>query len=69
MALQHTQPPFKTMAVCCATEIGWDDYGQCGNHRTAVFLMPGNHQATNDGVMDFKGLMLSHEFWFDDDDC
>ena len=45
MALQHTQPPFKTMAVCCA-EIGWDDYGQFGNHRTAVFLMPGNHQAT-----------------------
>lgn len=26
------------------TQIGWDDYGQFGNHRTAVFLMPGNHE-------------------------
>eukprot|EP00438_Fugacium_kawagutii_P026594 Skav215159 [mRNA] locus=scaffold1997:137245:141568:+ [translate_table: standard] len=27
------------------TEIGWDDYGQFGDHRTAVFLMPGEHEA------------------------
>lgn len=45
MCTPHSLPTMACSFICC-TEIGWDDEGQFGQHRTAVFLMPGDHEAS-----------------------